>query len=41
LGHLPLNAIKNQNIQTWVNGLQKKQLGAKTIRNIYNNRLSI
>lgn len=37
LGHLPLNAIKNQNIQTWVNGLQQKGLGAKTIRNIYNN----
>ena len=37
LGHLPINAIKNQNIQAWVNNLHKRGLAPKTIRNAYNN----
>lgn len=36
LGHLPLNIIKNTNIQTWINTLNKNNLSPKTIRNAYN-----
>lgn len=36
LGHLPLNIIKNTNIQTWINSLTKSNLSPKTIRNAYN-----
>lgn len=36
LGHLPLNTIKNTNIQTWINTLAKSGLSPKTIRNAYN-----
>ena len=37
LGHIPLKALKNSNIQTWVNQLHKeKQLSPKTIRNTFN-----
>ncbi len=36
LGHLPLNIIKNTNIQTWINTLTKSNLSPKTIRNAYN-----
>ena len=37
LGHIPLKAINNTNIQVWVNNLLKKGLSPKTIRNVYNN----
>lgn len=36
LGHLPLNIIKNTNIQTWINTLSQNRLSPKTIRNAYN-----
>ncbi len=36
LGHVPLKALKNNDIQIWVNNL-KKRLAPKTIRNAYNN----
>lgn len=36
LGHIPLKALKNDDIQIWVNHL-KKRLAPKTIRNAYNN----
>lgn len=36
LGHFPLKALKNNDIQIWVNNL-KKRLAPKTIRNAYNN----
>lgn len=36
LGHLPLNTIKNTNIQTWINTLSQNRLSPKTIRNAYN-----
>ena len=37
LGHLPIKAIKPDNIQLWINGLSKRGLSPKTIRNAYNN----
>lgn len=37
MGKLPLKSIKNSNVQAWVNGLSKKGLSPKTIRNAYNN----
>lgn len=37
LGHFPLKALKNNDVQTWVNALKKKGLAPKTIRNAYNN----
>ena len=37
LGHLPLKAIKNHNIQQWILDLRKRGLSPKTIRNAYNN----
>ena len=36
LGRLPLNTIKNTNIQTWINTLSQNRLSPKTIRNAYN-----
>ena len=37
LGHHPLRAIKNNDIQLWVNNLKSSGLSPKTIRNVYNN----
>jgi len=37
LGHFPLKALKNNDIQVWVNALKQKGLAPKTIRNAYNN----
>lgn len=37
LGHLPIKSIKPDNIQLWINGLSKRGLSPKTIRNAYNN----
>ena len=37
LGHLPIKAIKPDNIQLWINSLSQKGLSPKTIRNAYNN----
>lgn len=37
LGHCPLRAIKNNDIQLWVNNLKSSGLSPKTIRNVYNN----
>lgn len=37
LGHLPMKAIKPDNIQLWINVLSKRGLSPKTIRNAYNN----
>ena len=37
LGHIPLNALNNQTIQSWILSLSNKGLSPKTIRNAYNN----
>jgi integrase len=37
LGHIPLKAIKTNDIQIWINGLIGRKLSPKTIRNAYNN----
>jgi len=37
LGHIPLKALKNNDIQVWVNNLNSRGLAPKTIRNVYNN----
>ena len=37
LGHIPLKALKNNDIQAWVNNLNKIGKAPKTIRNVYNN----
>lgn len=37
LGHIPLKALKNNDIQLWANDLSKRGLSPKTIRNTYNN----
>lgn len=37
LGNTPLKALKTDNIQAWINKLHQRGLGAKTIRNAYNN----
>ena len=37
LGHIPINALNNQTVQSWVLGLSNKGLSPKTIRNAYNN----
>ena len=37
LGHLPLKAIKTDNIQKWILDLNNRGLSPKTIRNAYNN----
>lgn len=37
LGHIQLKALKPTNVQTWINGLSKRGLSPKTIRNAYNN----
>lgn len=36
LGHIPLKVLKNNDIQIWINNLNKR-LSPKTIRNAYNN----
>ena len=37
LGHIQLKALKPTNVQTWINGLSKRGLSPKTIRNVFNN----
>lgn len=37
LGHIPLKALKNTDVQLWINKLTQKGLSPKTIRNAYNN----
>lgn len=37
LGHIQLKALKNSNVQDWLNTLSKRGLSPKTIRNAYNN----
>ena len=37
LGHIQLKALKPTNVQTWINGLNKRGLSPKTIRNAFNN----
>lgn len=37
LGNIPLKALRNDSIQAWINKLNQRGLGAKTIRNAYNN----
>ena len=37
LGHLPIKAIKPDNIQVWINSLSGLGKSRKTIRNAYNN----
>jgi len=37
LGSIPLKALKADSIQAWINTLNQRGLGAKTIRNSYNN----
>jgi len=37
LGHIPINALTPNHIQSWVNKLQQSGLSPKTIRNAYNN----
>lgn len=37
LGNTPLKALKTDNIQAWINMLNQRGLGPKTIRNAYNN----
>ena len=37
LGHIPLKAIKTNDIQIWINDLISKKKSPKTIRNVYNN----
>lgn len=37
LGHIPLNALNNQTIQSWILNLSNQGLSPKTIRNAYNN----
>lgn len=37
LGHIPLKALKTDNVQMFINDLKKKGLSPKTIRNTYNN----
>lgn len=37
LGHIPLKALKADNVQLWVNELNQRGLAPKTIRNAYNN----
>lgn len=37
LGNTPLKALKTDSIQTWINKLHQRGLGAKTIRNAFNN----
>ncbi|MBQ8837512.1 MAG: tyrosine-type recombinase/integrase [Clostridia bacterium] len=37
LGHIPLKALKADNVQTFINGMQQSGLSPKTIRNAYNN----
>lgn len=37
LGHIPLKAIKNNDVQTWVKSLKDSGKSPKTIRNVYNN----
>lgn len=37
LGKYPLNALKPDQVQKWVNDLRKQDLSPKTIRNAYNN----
>lgn len=37
LGGIQLKALKADNVQTWVNGLSKRGLAPKTVRNAYNN----
>ena len=36
LGHIPLKALKNNDIQAWVNNLSSMNKSPKTIRNAYN-----
>lgn len=37
LGHIPLKALKNNDIQVWINNLNNNGKSPKTIRNVYNN----
>lgn len=37
LGHIQLKALKPTNVQSWINGLNKRGLSPKTIRNVFNN----
>lgn len=37
LGKIPLKALQNSHVQSWVNTLQDKGLSPKTIRNVYMN----
>lgn len=37
LGHIPLKALKNNDVQTWINKLKGNGKSPKTIRNAYNN----
>lgn len=37
LGHIPLKALKNNDVQTWINNLKGNGKSPKTIRNAYNN----
>ena len=37
LGNTPLKALRTDSIQAWINMLNQRGLGAKTIRNAYNN----
>lgn len=37
LGNIQLKALKADNVQAWVNGLTKRGLAPKTVRNAYNN----
>ena len=37
LGHIPLKALKNTDIQAWINSLNDIGKSPKTIRNVYNN----
>ncbi len=37
LGHISLKALKNNDVQAWINNLNDKGKSPKTIRNVYNN----